>query len=491
MAEIRIRNQGKITVQDADSSNEVSLQAPSTVASNQEFTLPSTSGLANNIITTNASGVLSMTDISTLVTEDVAWQSSVKTGDFTAVGGEGYFINTTSGAITVTLPASPSSGDFVAFKDYAETFASNNLTIARNGSNIQGAANDSILETDRASVVLIYVDSTEGWLYTVENNVGDLEGPTYISASGGTETTSGDYKIHTFTSTGTFTVNSVGNSKGGGAGVSYMVVAGGGSGTGDASGGGGAGGYREGKNSGDPYSASPLNAPAGLTVSAQAYPITVGGGGPAPYSCQGASGSNSVFSTITSAGGGGAGHPPGPSPSDKNGAAGGSGGGAGPAGYPSGGGAGNTPPVSPPQGNAGVGGSPYPSCRGVAGGGGGAGGAAPAVSNTLDGSAGIGGVGVTSSITGSAVGRAGGGGGSLGASFEPIPGRPNNGNGGGPFGGGIGGTGSVPAPAGGSGTIVGTNGTSNTGGGGGGGAGNSPGKSGGSGVVIIRYKYQN
>ena len=491
MAEIRIRNQGKITVQDADSSNEVSLQAPSTVASNQEFTLPSTSGSANNIITTNASGVLSMTDISTLVTEDVDWQSSIKTGDFTAVSGEGYFVNTTSGAITATLPSSPSSGDFVAFKDYAETFASNNLTIGRNGSNIQGSANNSVLDTNRASVVLIYVDSTEGWLYIVENNVGDLEGPTYISASGGTETTSGDYKIHTFTSTGTFTVSSVGNSKGGGAGVSYMVVAGGGGGAGDASGGGGAGGYREGKNSGDPYSASPLNAPTGLTVTAQAYPITIGAGGPAPYSCRGASGGNSIFATITSAGGGGAGHPPGPSPSDKNGAAGGSGGGAGPSGYPSGGGAGNTPPVSPPQGNAGVGGSPYPSCRGVAGGGGGAGGAAPAVSNTLDGSAGIGGVGTTSSITGSAVGRAGGGGGSLGASFEPVPGRPNNGNGGGPFGGGIGGTSSVPAPAGGSGPIPGTNATANTGGGGGAGAGNQGGKSGGSGVVVIRYKYQN
>ena len=491
MAEIRIRNQGKITVQDADSSNEVSLQAPSTVASNQEFTLPSTSGSANNIITTNASGVLSMTDISTLVTEDVDWQSSIKTGDFTAVSGEGYFVNTTSGAITATLPSSPSSGDFVAFKDYAETFASNNLTIGRNGSNIQGNAHNSILDTNRASVVLIYVDSTEGWLYIVENNVGDLEGPTYISASGGTETTSGDYKIHTFTSTGTFTVSSVGNSKGGGAGVSYMVVADGGGGSGDGSGGGGAGGYREGKNSGDPYSASPLNAPTGLTVTAQAYPITIGAGGPAPYSCRGASGGNSIFATITSAGGGGAGHPPGPSPSDKNGAAGGSGGGAGPSGYPSGGGAGNTPPVSPPQGNAGVGGSPYPSCRGVAGGGGGAGGAAPAVSNTLDGSAGIGGVGTTSSITGSPVGRAGGGGGSLGASFEPVPGRPNNGNGGGPFGGGIGGTSSVPAPAGGSGPIPGTNATANTGGGGGAGAGNQGGKSGGSGVVVIRYKYQN
>jgi len=492
MANVRIRDQGKLTLKDSDNSNEVSLQSPSTVAADQDFIVPNADGSANNIITTNASGTLSFTDINTLVTSDIDWQTgSIKTGDFTAVAGKGYFVNTTSGAITATLPASPSAGNFVALKDYAGTFGTNKLTIGRNSSNIQGSANDSEITTNRASVVLQYIDATKGWLYTIENNVGDLEGPTYIAASGGTETTSGDYKIHTFTSTGTFTVSSVGNSKGGGAGVSYMVVAGGGGGAGDGSGGGGAGGYREGKNSGDPYTASPLNAPSGLTVTAQGYPITVGAGGPAPYSCQGASGANSVFSTITSAGGGGAGHPPGPSPGDKNGAAGGSGGGAGPSGYPSGGGAGNTPPVSPPQGNAGVGGSPYPSCRGVAGGGGGAGGTAPTPSNTLDGSAGIGGVGTTTNINGSPVGRAGGGGGSLGASFEPVPGRPNNGNGGGPFGGGIGGTNSVPAPAGGSGPIAGTNATANTGGGGGAGAGNQGGKSGGSGIVIIRYKYQN
>ena len=115
MAEIRIRNQGKITVQDADSSNEVSLQAPSTVASNTEFTLPSTSGSANNIITTNASGVLSMTDINTLLTSDIAWQSSVKTGDFTAISGKGYFVDTSSGAITATLPSSPSCRRFCCF----------------------------------------------------------------------------------------------------------------------------------------------------------------------------------------------------------------------------------------------------------------------------------------------------------------------------------------------------------------------------------------
>ena len=44
----------------------------------------------------------------------VNWDTTVKTSDFTAVSGLGYFVNTTSGAVTVTLPASPSAGDIVA-----------------------------------------------------------------------------------------------------------------------------------------------------------------------------------------------------------------------------------------------------------------------------------------------------------------------------------------------------------------------------------------
>ena len=457
MAEIRIRDQGKITVQDADSSNEVSLQAPSTVASNQEFTLPSTSGSANNLITTNASGVLSITDINTLVASDVAWQSTVKTGDFTAVSGEGYFVNTTSGAITATLPSSPSAGDFVAFKDYAETFASNNLTIGRNGSNIQGNANNSVLNTNRASVVLVYVDSTEGWLFTVENNVGDLEKALYVTATGGTITTSGDFKIHTFLGDGTFTVSDAGNSAGSNT-VDFLVIAGGGGGGGQLGGGGGAGGYRE---------SFPNPASGGLSVSAQGYPITVGGGGnPGPAGHAGGTGGVSTFSTITSAGGGFGGRGP------STGGDGGSGGG----GYHAGaGGSGNTPPVSPPQGNdGGAGDAPTEN----SGGGGGAGGAG--VDATVP-KGGNGGNGATSSINASPVTRAGGGG---GGAFSPGGSRP--GGTGGPGGGGNAG------PAG---NTPGSNGTTNSGGGGGGATYTSPGGAiggaGGSGIVIIRYKYQN
>ena len=75
----------------------------------------------------------------------VDWQTSIKTSGFTAVSGEGYFCNTTSAAFTMTFPASPSAGDIVALKDYANTFDTNNLTIGRNGSNIGGLADDSTI----------------------------------------------------------------------------------------------------------------------------------------------------------------------------------------------------------------------------------------------------------------------------------------------------------------------------------------------------------
>jgi hypothetical protein len=472
MANVRIRDQGKLTLKDSDNSNEVSLQSPSTVAADQDFIVPNADGAANTIVTTNASGTLSFTDINTLVTSDIDWQTGdIKTADFIAASGKGYFVNTTGGAITATMPNPPSAGNIVAFKDYAGTFGTNNLTIDRNGHNIQGIPQDSRISTNRASVVLVYnADAVSGWLYTVENNVGDLEGPTYIAASGGTETTSGDYKIHTFTSSGTFTVSSVGNSKGGGAGASYLVVAGGAGAGGSVGAGGGAGGFREGKNSGDPYTASPLNAPAGLTLSAQAYPVTVGSGG-AGSSSNGVSGASSVFSTITSAGGGGGAI--GVPSCASAGVAGGSGGGGtgGNDGSSSGsGGAGNTPPVSPPQGNTGGTGGTW--SYGSAGGGGagavgsngGGGPGAPTFS-------GAGGAGVTSSINGSPVARSGGGGGG------------SNGTTAGAGGSGGGGAGANS----GSGTAA----TANTGGGGGGSAFITNGANGGSGIVIIRYKYQN
>ena len=93
----------------------------------------------------------------------VNWQTSIKTGDFTAANGEGYFINTTSGAVIMTLPASPSVGDIVAFKDYAGTFDTNNLTVNRNGSNIIGGTINPIVEVEGQAGTLVYGDATQGW----------------------------------------------------------------------------------------------------------------------------------------------------------------------------------------------------------------------------------------------------------------------------------------------------------------------------------------
>src|SRR6056300_1024359 len=155
--------------------------------------------LANSSITVNGSSV-SLGASGSIPA--VSWQSVItadgSTGT-TAVAGNGYFIDTTSAAHTITLPSSPSAGDTVAIKDYAGTFGTNNLTIGRNGNNIQGVANNSSISTNRASIILVYSDATKGWLYTVESNVANLEEAAFISATGGTITTSGDYKIHTFT----------------------------------------------------------------------------------------------------------------------------------------------------------------------------------------------------------------------------------------------------------------------------------------------------
>jgi len=403
-------------------------------------------------------------------TGSASWNTTVKTTDFTAVAGEGYFVNTTSGEIDVTLPASPSAGDVVAVKDYANTFDTNNCILLRNGSNIGGLAIDSTITTEGIAVTLVYVDATKGWLVTDSGLQSEAPGPTFVAASGGTVTTCGNFKIHTFTGPGTFTVSNAGNAAGSDT-VSYLVVGGGGAGSQSIGGGGGAGGFREGRTTTCSYTVSPLNAPAGLPVSAQAYPITIGAGGagatpPAPT--LGSSGADSTFSTITSAGGGfGSNNSPGV------GGPGGSGGGASGNVPGSGGtgGTGNTPPVSPAQGTNGGDSGPYGPPNYGAGGGGGA---TVAGTTGTPSAAGAGGAGATTHITGSPVAYAGGGGGTV---WDNGPGSSAPG--------GVGGGG-----AGGDNPGTSTPGTANTGGGGGGGETTPVSGSGGSGIVVIRYKFQ-
>ena len=150
---------GALRLQDTTGGEYVGLKAPGTVASSYTLTLPTATGTANQVLTTDGSGNLSFATVS----GGAAWQAVV-TSSLTVTAKQGYFVNTSSAAITATLPASPTLGDFISFIDYYGTFEVNNLTIARNGKNIQGVAEDLTVSVERAGLTLVYVDTTQGWL---------------------------------------------------------------------------------------------------------------------------------------------------------------------------------------------------------------------------------------------------------------------------------------------------------------------------------------
>ena len=422
-------------------------------------------------------------------TGTVDWQtSSIKTsGTFTAVSGEGYFCDTSSGAITVNLPAGV-AGAIVGLKDYAGTWDSNAVTLNPNGTDKigGGTARDPELTAEGGSVLLVFVDSTQGWLTTQQSVTESPSGiETFIVASGGDATvTCGNFKTHIFTGSGTFTVSAAATSAPNNA-VDYLVVAGGGGGGSNnygggsvprGSGGGGAGGMRffsTAPGSNHPINNSGASPNTTVTVTAQAYPITVGAGGagaPSGSPDSGSKGNDSIFSTVTSAkGGGGGGH--------CNMACWDGGSGAGGRNATTGG-SGNTPPTAPPQGNdGGAGGASSGSYRGSGGGGAGGVGTDGDTSSPDYGAGGVGAyiadpfIGPTAPSYGtpgpvsSTRYLAGGGTGT------PGPGSASQG---------------PPAGGGGASAVAGT---ANTGGGGGA---NPPGAgaAGGSGIVMIRYKFQ-
>jgi len=119
------------------------------------------------------------------------WQATPKAANFTAVAGEGYFVNTTSAAITVTLPSSPNAGDEVSIIDYGANASTNNIIIT-SSNNIEGATDDLVLSTDKISKTLVYSDATKGWLVTSEAGAGGgaavlagLDDDVLVGAGGG------------------------------------------------------------------------------------------------------------------------------------------------------------------------------------------------------------------------------------------------------------------------------------------------------------------
>jgi hypothetical protein len=319
----------------------------------------------------------------------------------------------------------------------------------------------------------------------------------YTTATGGAITTSGDYKIHTFDSSGTFAVSIIGTT----ATVEYLVIAGGGSGGWSIAAGGGAGGLRNSYN--NETSGGGGSSESALTLQASAYTVTIGAGGVCTNlgsytnNSFGRNGNDTTFagagiSTVTSIGGGRGGSGDASSTYQGNGGNGGSGGGAGSA-Y----GAGTYGQGNPGTGTANqgyAGGTMPPADNSYTGGGGGAGG----VGKNWNVSNGEGGLGLQCNIDGNNYYYAGGGGSGGNANYGSDSG--NGGIGGG--GGGGNGVSSGLGTGGGSARNSGTNATTslggygglNTGSGGGGGghyATGGQGGSGGSGIVIVRYKYQN
>jgi len=362
-------------------------------------------------------------------TGSASWITTVKTGDFTAVAGEGYFVNTTSGEIDVTLPAG-SAGDVVAVADYANTTDTNNIILKQNGSDkIEGSTDDFVINQEGAALTIVFVDSTKGWIITDTGNSSDA----FVA---------GPYA------------------------ADFLVIAGGGAGGYDQGGGGGAGGYRASFNS--ETSGGGGSSETALTFnSGTVYTITVGGGGagingvttPANEGVA-SSISGSDITDITTIGGGRGGNYNQPSYGASTGGSGGGGAGGSPAGLA--GAAGTTN-----QGYAGG------SAAGSVSTGTGGGGAGAVGVNSTSANPGAGGAGVASTITGSSVTRGGGG----GSHTASSPYATSAGGAGG------GGAGSINPSA------NGNPGTANTGSGGGG-IWNFPGPyisgAGGSGVVILR-----
>ena len=115
-------------------------------------------------------------------TGTVDWQTGdIKTATFTATNGEGYFANTSGGAFTMNLPAG-SAGAIVSVVDYTNTFQTNSLTIAPNGSEkIGGVAASFIASTEGQSLTFVYVDGTEGWK-NVQDSTSNATGNPYIGS---------------------------------------------------------------------------------------------------------------------------------------------------------------------------------------------------------------------------------------------------------------------------------------------------------------------
>lgn len=337
----------------------------------------------------------------------VSWNSTVQNTSFIAVTNKGYFVNTATGNVTITLPANPTFGDTLQFSDYGGTFSSNNLIIYPNGNKIQGNISNVSITNSGASVGLVYSDTNKGW----------------ISYSGFPSSVIGPYTID------------------------YLIVAGGGGAGGSFGGGGGAGGM--------------LSGSSVYVTPGTAYSFTVGAGGGGGSGAQGlgTSGSNSSAFGYAGIGGGGGSAYGFSTPTAPSGKSGGSGGGG-----ACNEGSGTSPGGSGTAGQGNSGGSGFSGSPYISGGGGGAGAPGGNAAGTVAGNGGIGstwngtyyagGGGGASYFysNGSTAGSGGSGGGGAGTGGSNATGTSGSSNTGG--GGGGGGYSTGTGGAGGSGVVI-------------------------------------
>ena len=408
------------TVQDTDGNNIINENANTITigASGDTITIPSGATIDNQ---GTSSGFAS-----------IAWQSSIVTAaTLTAVSGRGYWIDTSSNAITLTLPASPSVGDQIIFTDYARNWGTNAVTLNLNSEKFQGNATPvPVYDTSGESVDIVYSGSTKGWIPNTDGAVA-LATPQPYTAN-------------------------------------FLVIAGGGGGA-QYGGGGGAGGYRNSFNS--EASGGGASAETALSLTpGTVYTVTIGtagaGGGTNPSQSGNSGGDSSItgsdITNIVSVGGG-----YGESSTAGTGSQDGGSGGGGQSG------SGPYSPGGTGTANQGFdGGDGHTAGSGISsGGGGGASAVGAAGTNPVSGA---GGNGVASTITGSSVTRAGGGGGGADNRYTGSTSAAAGGSGGG-----------------GNATVDGTAGagTVNTGSGGGGagyGSGYGSASAGGTGIVVLR-----
>ena len=161
---LNIGSQKELRLQDSSGGQYIGQKASGTTTSYTVTWPAAVAGGNGYLLKSTTGGVLSWEEADAGGT---SWQA-VKTTTYTAAAGQGIFANTSGGAWTLTLPSSPSIGDEVAVVDYAGTFDTNNLTVARNGKNIQGSAADLTVATERAGFTLVFSDDTQGWL--LKNN---------------------------------------------------------------------------------------------------------------------------------------------------------------------------------------------------------------------------------------------------------------------------------------------------------------------------------